>query len=210
VFKCSGRLMLWLSSLCCSSTTAAAGRLNQERLFIERRMFVRIRITLLSILFLLPTSSTLAIELPPARCNESVFKPCICAKAVPSEVKYRPRLAECGGKAAVILEGEWANAFSVVFRDRQNRDRYPSVGYNGCTAAEAGGVAPPNRCSAFKVQKKIRQEGRVIHCFGNKGTDKILAKASRLTVKLQDVPMSSTDPLARICLNGFSARRPLN
>jgi hypothetical protein len=151
-----------------------------------------------------------AIELPPANCNESVFKPCICAKVVPSEVKYRPRLAECGGKAAVILEGEWADAVSVVFRDRQNRDRYPSFGYNGCTAAEAGGIAPPNRCSAFKVQRRIRQEGRVIHCFGNKGSDKILAKASRLTVKLKDVPMSSADPLARICLNGFSAKRPLN
>jgi hypothetical protein len=159
---------------------------------------------------IVPFSNVQAIELPPARCNESVFKPCICAKSVPTEVKYRPRLAECGGKAAVILEGEWAQAFSVVFRDRQNRDRYPSFGYNGCTAAEAGGVAPPNRCSAFKVQKKIREEGRVIHCFGNKGSDKILAKASRLTVKLKDVPTSSTDPLARICLNGFSAKRPLN
>lgn len=168
------------------------------------------KIGILFLIALAPFINAESIELPPARCNESVFKPCICAKAVPSEVKYRPRLAECGGKAAVILEGEWASAFSVVFRDRQNRDRYPSVGYNGCTTAEAGGVAPPNRCSAFKVQKRIRQEGRVIHCFGNKGSDKILAKASRLTVKLKDVPMSSTDPLARICLNGFSARRPLN
>jgi hypothetical protein len=150
------------------------------------------------------------IELPPARCNESVFKPCICAKVVPTDVKYRPRLAACGGNAAVILEGEWASAFSVVFRDRQNRDRYPSSGYNGCTAAEAGGVAPPNRCSAFKVQRKIREEGRVIHCFGNRGNAKILAKASRLTVKLKDVPTSSADPIARICLNGFSARNPLN
>jgi hypothetical protein len=164
----------------------------------------------LLILGLVPFSNIQAIELPPARCNESVFKPCICAKSVPAEVKYRPRLAECGGKAAVILEGEWADAFSVVFRDRQNRDRYPSFGYNGCTAAEAGGVAPPNRCSAFKVQKKIREDGRVIHCFGNKGSDKILAKASRLTVKLKDVPTSSTDPLARICLNGFSAKKLLN
>lgn len=151
-----------------------------------------------------------AIEVPPARCNESVFKPCICAPAVPAEVKYRPRLAACGGKAAVILEGEWASAFSVVFRDRQNRDRYPSSGYNGCTAAEAGGVAPPNRCSAFKVQRRIRESGRTIHCFGNRGTDTILAKASRLTVKLRDVPMSSMDPLARICLRGFSPRVPLN
>ena len=151
-----------------------------------------------------------AIELPAAQCNESRFKPCICAKDVPQEVKYRPSLAECGGKAAVILEGEWAAAFSVVLRDRQNRDRYPSKGYNGCTAKEAGGIAPANRCSAFKVQRRIRQPGRVIHCFGDRGTDKILAKASRMTVKLKDVPTSSADPLARICLNRFSPRVPLN
>jgi hypothetical protein len=167
-------------------------------------------LTLSSVALIVPLQNARAIELPAARCNESVFKPCICAKSVPTEVKYRPRLAECGGKAAVILEGEWASAFSVVFRDRQNRDRYPSFGYNGCTASEAGGVAPPNRCSAFKVQRKIREEGRTIHCFGNKGTDKILAKASRLTVKLRDVPTSSMDPLARICLKNFSARVSLN
>jgi hypothetical protein len=151
-----------------------------------------------------------AIELPEARCNESVFKPCICAEDVPAEVKYRPRLAECGGKAAVILEGEWAGAYSVVLRDRLNRDRYPSQGYNGCTATEAGGISPPNRCSAFKVQRKIRGAGRVIHCFGDKGTDKILAKASRLTIKLKDVPNSSADPIARVCLSRFSPRVPLN
>lgn len=159
---------------------------------------------------LLLLESVHGIDLPPATCNESVFRPCICAESVPDEVKYRPRLAECGGNAAVILEGEWASAFSVVFRDRLNRDRYPTSGYNGCTAAEAGGLAPPNRCSAFKVQRKIRQEGRVVHCFGNRGTDSILRKASRLTVKLKDVPTSSTDPLARICLKGFSPRRSLN
>ena len=173
-------------------------------------MHKKIVFLIVSVATLFPALIATAIELPAARCNESVFKPCICAKSVPTEVKYRPRLAECGGKAAVILEGEWAGAFSVVFRDRQNRDRYPSSGYNGCTAAEAGGVAPPNRCSAFKVQRRIREAGRVIHCFGNKGSDKILAKASRLTVKLKDVPTSSMDPLARICLNGFSARKPLN
>ena len=179
---------------------------------MKRKLFYCIHLSLsfIATSLLMVTTSASAIELPPARCNESVFKPCICAKSVPTDVKYRPRLAECGGNAAVILEGEWADAFSVVFRDRQNRDRYPSSGYNGCTAAEAGGVAPPNRCSAFKVQRKIQEEGRTIHCFGNKGTAKILAKATRLTVKLKDVPTSSADPLARICLNGFSARNSLN
>jgi hypothetical protein len=167
-------------------------------------------IILTSMVSFISTQSARAIELPPAKCNESVFKPCICARSVPTDVKYRPRLAACGGNAAVILEGEWASAFSVVFRDRQNRDRYPSFGYNGCSAAEAGGFAPPNRCSAFKVQRQIRLDGSTIHCFGNRGTAKILAKASRLTVKLKDVPTSSQDPLARICLNGFSAGLPLN
>lgn len=171
-----------------------------------------LRLTIATVATLLTTGSANvhAIEIPAAQCNESVFKPCICPRAVPADVKYRPRLAACGGNAAVILEGEWAAAFSVVLRDRQNRDRYPSFGYNGCTKAEAGGVAPANRCSAFKVQRKIRTATGVIHCFGNKGTDKILAKASRLTVKLKDVPTSSQDPLARICLNGFSPRRSLN
>ena len=161
-------------------------------------------------LTVLASSPALAIELPPARCNESVFTPCICPARVPEEVKFRPRLKECGGNAGVILEGEWADAFSVVLRDRLNRDRYPSQGYNGCTLAEASGEAPPNRCSAFKVQKVYRGGDKAIHCFGNRGTDKILAKASRLSVKLKDVPTSSQDPLARICLTGFSARKRLN
>jgi hypothetical protein len=158
----------------------------------------------------LSCSSAFAVEIPVAECNESVFTPCVCSSAVPPEIKFRPRLAACGGNAAVILEDEWASSYSVVLRDRLNRDRYPSSGYNGCTASEAGGVAPPNRCSAFKVQKKVRRGGAVIHCFGNRGADKILAKASRLTIKLKDVPGSSSDPLARICLNGFNTRVNLN
>ncbi len=155
-------------------------------------------------------SNAFAVEVPAAECNESVFTPCICSSAVPPEIKFRSRYGACGGKAAVILEDEWASSYSVVLRDRLNRDRYPSSGYNGCTASEAGGIAPPNRCSAFKVQKKIRRSGSVVHCFGNRGADKILAKASRLTIKLRDVPGNSTDPLARICLKGFSTRVNLN
>ena len=155
-------------------------------------------------------SDAYAVEIPAARCNESVFKPCICPATVPEDIKFRPRLAACGGKAAVILENDWASSYSVVLRDRLNRDRYPSSGYNGCSASEAGGEAPPNKCSAFKVQKKIRSDGKVIHCFGNRGSDKILTKATRLTIKLEDVPGSSSDPLARICLESFSAKVDLN
>lgn len=151
-----------------------------------------------------------AQEIPEARCNESVFKPCICASDVPPEIKYRPKFARCGGKAAVILEDEWADSFSVVLRDRLNRDRYPASGYNGCTLEEASGVAPPARCSAFKCQKTIRRNNRYTCCFGDRGRDRILAKASRMTIKLKDVPGSSADPLARVCLKDFSPRKRLN
>lgn len=164
----------------------------------------------LSLVYLASTVPAFAVDIPAARCNESVFKPCICPSVVPKDIKFRPRLAACGGKAAVILSGEWASSYSVVLRDRLNRDRYPSSGYNGCTAAEAGGEAPPNRCSAFKVQKKIRNKRNVTHCFGNRGSDKILAKATRLTIKLEDVPGSSLDPLARVCLQNFSTKVNLN
>lgn len=148
------------------------------------------------------------IALPAARCNESVFKPCICSSSVPSDIKYRPRLRQCGGNAAAILEGDFANSFSVVLRDRLNRDRYPAVGFNGCnTAAAALGLA---RCSAYKCQKVIRNPGQTICCFGDSGDSAVLSKATRLTIKLRDVPNASTDPLARICLNGFDSNRKLN
>jgi hypothetical protein len=145
---------------------------------------------------------------PAARCNESVFKPCICAKNVPETIKYRPSLAACGGKAAAILEGEYGNSFSVVLRDRENRDRYPASGFNGCSKAEADlGLA---KCSAYKCQKVTRKNGKLICCFGGSGDSAVLSKASRMTIKLRDVPGSSDDPLLRVCLNRFSPRVKLN
>ena len=171
-----------------------------------------LRASLLAAFFALVATATssYALDIPEAYCNESVFTPCICSGSVPEDIKFRPRLSRCGGNAAVILSGEWASSFSVVLRDRLNRDRYPTSGYNGCTAQQAGGESPPAKCSAYKVQKKIRMNGKVIHCFGNKGTDSILAKASRLTIKIKDVPGSSADPLARVCLNNYSPKVKLN
>jgi hypothetical protein len=171
-----------------------------------------IRLLLAVSLFLIAaaTPAAYALDIPEAYCNESVFTPCICAGSVPKEIVFRPRLARCGGNAAVVLSGAWAGSFSVVLRDRLNRDRYPSAGYNGCTAEQAGGESPPAKCSAYKVQKKIRTKGQVTHCFGNKGTDSILSKATRLTIKIKDVPGSSRDPLARVCLNNFSTGQKLN
>jgi hypothetical protein len=148
---------------------------------------------------------------PIASCKEfpgSIFKPCICAEDIPAQIKYRPSLPACGGRAAAILEGGYADSFSVVLRDSQNRDRVPAVGYNGCSQAEADlGLS---RCSAFKCQSTIRTPGSYTCCFGEAGNSSILAGATRMTIKLADVPNATTDPLLRLCLPGFDPTNSLN
>jgi hypothetical protein len=148
---------------------------------------------------------------PIASCKEfpsSIFKPCICVEDIPSQIKYRPSHAACGGRAAAILEGGYADSFSVVLRDSQNRDRVPAVGYNGCSQAEADlGLS---RCSAFKCQSTIRTAGSYTCCFGEPGNSGILAGATRMTIKLADVPNATTDPLLRLCLPGFDPTNSLN
>ena len=148
---------------------------------------------------------------PAATCKEfknSVFKPCVCYDRVPKTIKYSPSLEACGGKAAATLSGPYAGAFSVVLRDKMNRDRWPASGYHGCTAAEV--ALGLNKCSAFKCQKVIDGVGEQTCCFGEKGTTKIMAGATRMTIKLRDVPESKLDPLVRICLNKFSPKLNLN
>ncbi len=157
------------------------------------------------------TTSAIAQNLPEAKCKEfrgSRFKPCICAAEVPNSIQYRPTLAACGGKAAAILSGSFASAFSVVLRDKQNRDRWPAANYNGCSAAET--ALGLNKCSAFKCQEVIKASGEQICCFGEPGTSRIMRGASRMTIKFRDIPNAGNDPLARICLSGFSPRRNLN
>lgn len=156
------------------------------------------------------SSSAFAIDIPRATCNESVFTPCICASKAPKDIKYRPSFASCKGNAAIILDNDWSSAFSVVLRDKLNRDRFPSSGYNGCTAKQAGGVAPPAKCSAYKCQKTIRSKNRYVCCFGDKGTSRMLSKVTRMTIKLKDVPGDSTDPLARVCLPLFKPIYKMN
>ena len=157
-------------------------------------------------------------KIPAAQCKEfpgSIFKPCICASKVPKTVKYRPSLKECGGDAAAILSGNFLNSYSVVLRDSQNRDRWPASGYNGCSSAEVeNGLS---KCSAFKCQKIIKTNSSSAHdgaqqicCFGEAGTNPILEGATRLTIKLKDIPNSTADPLVRACLSGFDADKRLN
>jgi hypothetical protein len=148
----------------------------------------------------------------PACGGEFGFKRCLCAEDVPSYVRYRPAVAECGGSAAAILSGRMLEAFSIVVRDTQNRDRWPAAGslFGGCSEELADSTSPPNRCSAFKVQSKLTVGGgtAVVHCFGASGYSDIFADAARLTVKLSDDPFSSSDAIERYCLVGPT--KPLN
>lgn len=161
------------------------------------------KLTLLAITFL-AASNTFAVDydevldnLPAATCNESVFKPCICAGQVPDEIIYRKNYGACNNRAAAILKGDFKDSFSIVLRDKLNRDRVAPPGYNNCSQWEIDlGLA---KCSVFKAQKVIRTNSKTVHCFGLPGA--LLSKATRMTIKLADRPDSSDDPLVRVCLN---------
>jgi len=147
----------------------------------------------------------------PRYCSGGVFKPCVCPADVPSIVQYRPAVAECRGRAAIILSGRYKDVFSVVVRDRENKDRWPPQGINGCTPYERD-VLALHKCSAFKAQRVIQVENKdgdaSVHCLGASGYSTLFRRVSRMTAKLADVPGSSLDPLARWCLRGPA--EPLN
>lgn len=119
-----------------------------------------------------------------AMCQGGRFQPCVCWQQVPKTVQYRPAHKQCNGNAAVILKGKYARAFSVVVRDKDNRDRWPDP---NCES---------NKCSVFKVQKRVGN----VHCLGAPGRSPLFKNVVRITIKLKDVPGSNTDPLERMCL----------
>ena len=153
----------------------------------------------------------LPIAKKPTYCQRGRFKPCVCPKDVPSIVQYRPAVAECRGRAAIILSGKYKDIFSVVVRNKDNQDRWPPQGINGCTAYERD-VLALNRCSAFKAQKVIQVDNKdgnaSVHCLGASGYSKTFKRVVRMTAKIFDVPNSTNDPLARWCL--ASPTQPLN
>ena len=144
-------------------------------------------------------------------CQGGAFKPCVCPSYVTKRVQYRPAVKECGGDAAIILSGKYLNAYSAVVRDNQNKDRWPPQGINGCTPYERDTLAL-NKCSAFKVQKVIGVENETadaeVHCLGGSGYSTLFRNVRRITIKLADIPNSTNDPLARLCLVGPT--KPLN
>lgn len=146
-----------------------------------------------------------------ARCGgEFGFRRCVCPEDVPSSLRYRPALAECDGNAAILLDGPYLEAFSVVVRDSQNRDRWPASGFNGCSPELSNSESPPNRCSAFKVQRKFSTPDgtAMVHCFGASGYSVLFEDVVRATIKLSDDPNSSNDDIDRLCL--VSGDKPLN
>ena len=144
--------------------------------------------------------------------GELGFKRCVCAAQVPSYVRYRPSVLECNGNAAAILSGRLNNAFSIVIRDTQNRDRWPEAGsgFGGCSFEIANSKSPPAACSAFKAQSRfeIGDGTTEVYCFGASGYSPIFSDAARLTVKLTDNPFSNDDDIERYCLE--SPILPLN
>lgn len=152
-----------------------------------------------------------SVKKKPRYCQGGLFKPCVCAKDVPTIVQYRPAVKECGNKAAVILSGKYKDVFSVVVRDRENKDRWPPSGINGCTPYERD-VLALLKCSAFKVQAIIPVENEggdaEVHCLGASGYSTLFKRVTRMTAKLSDIPNSTNDPLARWCLAGPT--KPLN
>jgi hypothetical protein len=158
------------------------------------------------------------LVLPAARCNEGTFMPTVCWGEVPDTVKYRPSYEACGGDAAILLSGPFANAYSVVLRDVMNRDRFPPCSrsgsnYNGCSFQQCNTLGL-NRCSAFKCQRVFKTgSGRrreQVCCLGDSGNSSVLSKATRMTIKLRDVPGSNSDPLVRLALKRNNPRLRLN
>lgn len=142
-------------------------------------------------------------------CQGGRFAACVCWQDVSKDVSYRPSYAKCGGKAAVLTRGKYKNIFSVVVRDSENRDRWPVSGFSGCSYALANSKSPPNKCSAFKVQKVFYENTskgiQRVNCLGAPGTSSLFKKVTRMTAKLSDVPNSTNDPLARWCLRSPKA-----
>lgn len=139
-------------------------------------------------------------------CQDCRFAPCVCWQDVPKDVQYFPSDRRCNGNASIVLKGKLFNSFSAVVRDKENRDRWPVSGFNGCSFALANSESPPNRCSAFKAQKVIKRskDRTKIFCLGNPGAHKNFKNVVRITVKISDI----TKEIRRYCLR--SPIRKLN
>lgn len=106
-----------------------------------------------------------------------------CKQQVPAEIKYRPSLFECNGNAAVLLAGRYRNAYSVVLRrNGQFNDRDPNN--TSCGS---------NRCSPYKVQKRIEIAEHQINCLGDTGYSAKMQLANRISIKYSALVTNAND-----------------
>ena len=106
-----------------------------------------------------------------------------CIPPIP-QVGYRPSLFECNGNAAVLLRGSLREAFSVVVRrNGAFNDRDPNNTACGT-----------NRCSPFKVQKKIELPEYQINCLGETGYSANYAQVRRISIKFVATVTNPRDP----------------
>jgi len=115
-----------------------------------------------------------------------------CVPPVP-EVGYRPSLFECNGNAAILLRGSFRSAYSVVVRrDGQFNDRDP---LNPSCAT--------NRCSPFKVQKRIELPEYEVNCLGETGYSDNYTQVNRISIKFRADISNALDPsqFQQYCLN---------
>jgi hypothetical protein len=133
-----------------------------------------------------------------APANVFAFGP--CAKKIPADVSYAPSLAQCGGKAAIVLSGELKNSFSVVVRACDNGDRDPC--YSSITSCGT------NASSPFKVQKTIDavinrkgvEMSAKIHCLKEAGNSSVYRMVRRMTIKRVNPVRNPSKDVFKICL----------
>lgn len=136
----------------------------------------------------------------PEFCQFGRFEPCVCWQVVPETVSYKPAEPACRGNAAVITRGNFLNVFSVVVRDKENRDRWPNP---NCET---------NSCSVFKTQKKfvrtVRGVKEKVWCLGAPGRSSLFKNVVRITIKVSDKinPKTGLKDLRRFCLKSPKAK----
>ena len=88
----------------------------------------------------------------------------------PATVRYDPAHEPCGGNAAVILSGQFQDAFSVQLRLPDGGDRLDEE----CADAN---------CSPYKVQKYINSDVKTA-CFGAPGAANLMANVHHTSIKM--------------------------
>lgn len=159
-------------------------------------------------------NKTPACNNPGAPASTEIEK-CVCPDDVTSLVQYRPSVLQCGKNAGIIVSGRYMSMFSAVVRDKEDRDRWPAKGVNGCSKSQVD--AGLGKCSVFKVQKIISVDNKdgdaEVHCLGASGYSTLFRNVVRITIK-PPRGTSSTDVntegvrLERLCLHG--PKLPLN